>query len=134
MLVYCQMATIDFSDWLFEELIKRGIKPAELARKAGLDKGIISRILNRERRPEPETLTSIARALRLPPEQIFRVAGLLPIDPKSDPLIEEGIHILRQLKGEDKEEAIRQLRLRVQVAEQRGKLNVQKGKERPATS
>ena len=122
------MATTDFSEWLGAQLESRHISPAELARKAGIDKGIISRILNRERRPSPESLEAIARALRLPSETVFRAAGLLPSRAKADPLIEEGLHILQQLEGEDKEDALRYLRMRLQVAEERGKYSVRKRK------
>lgn len=105
------------------------MSPAGLARKAGIDKGIISRTLNRERKPSPESLEAIARALKLPPEAVFRAAGLLPPKAETDPLIEEGTHILQQLEGEDKEDAIRYLRMRLQVAEERGEYNVRKKKE-----
>lgn len=54
------------------------MKPKTLADKAGLDPGIISRVLNRERMPSSDSLSSIARALDLPPETVFRAAGLLP--------------------------------------------------------
>ncbi len=104
------------------------MSPAELARKAGIDKGIISRILNRERRPSPESLEAIARALKLPSETVFRAAGLLPSKVKTDPLTEEGLYILQQLEGEDKEDALRYLRMRLQVAEERGKYSVRKRK------
>ena len=104
------------------------MSPAGLARKAGIDKGIISRTLNRERKPAPESLEAIARALKLPPEAVFRAAGLLPSEVESDSLIEEGIHILQQLDGEDKEDAIRYLRMRLQIAEERGKYLVRKSK------
>lgn len=128
------MATIDFSDWLSVKLDEQEMKPADLARKAELDKSVVTRILNRERNPEPKTLTAIARALRLPPEQVFRAAGLLPPTSNTDSLTEEGIHILNQLEGEYKDEALRQLRLRLQVQEERGKSNVGKRKARPSES
>ncbi len=70
----------------------------------------------------------IAEAMNLPPERLFRLAGIFHEKPEPDPLIEEGIHILHRLEGENKEEAIRQLRLRLQVAEERGKYNGRKRK------
>lgn len=60
------------------------MKPKTLADKAGLDPGIISRVLNRERMPSSDSLSSIARALDLPPETVFRAAGLLPELPSID--------------------------------------------------
>lgn len=122
------MATTDFSEWLSAQLKNRNMSPAELARKAGIDKGIISRTLNRERKPSPESLEAIAHALKLPSEAVFRAAGLLPSGVEADSLTEEGVYILQQLEGEDKEDAIRYLRMRLQVAEERGKYSLRRRK------
>jgi transcriptional regulator with XRE-family HTH domain len=91
MLISCQMAT-DFSEWLQNELARRDMTPADLARNAMKDQGIISRIIRRERKPEPETLEAIARAFKLPPEHVFRMAGLLPLKENTDAWVEEMNH------------------------------------------
>ena len=80
----CHMATHDFADWLENALVTHNLTASELARRAGVDKGVISRLINRERAPSPETLSSIATALNLPPEIIFRAAGLLPPEPETE--------------------------------------------------
>jgi len=77
------MTTNDFAQWLEKALITNNLTASELARRAGVDKGVISRLINKERAPSPETLSSIAAALKLPPEIVFRAAGLLP--PASEP-------------------------------------------------
>lgn len=74
------MAT-DFSTWLTRQLAQRKISPAALAKASRKSPAIISRILSGERQPAPETLEAIARALSLPPETVFRAAGLLPPRP-----------------------------------------------------
>lgn len=84
MLIFCQMTIIEFSEWLQDMLTEKQMKPKTLADKAGLDPGIISRVLNRERMPSSDSLSSIARALDLPPETVFRAAGLLPELPSID--------------------------------------------------
>jgi transcriptional regulator with XRE-family HTH domain len=65
-----------FSKWLNTELQKRDWKQADLIRLTGLDSSTISNIFNEKRNVGPEACTAIAHALRLPPEQVFRAAGL----------------------------------------------------------
>lgn len=67
-----------FSKWILDELNRRGWPPAELARKARIDTGNLSRILSGTRKVGPDVCNSIAEALGLPPELVFRKAGLLP--------------------------------------------------------
>lgn len=98
---FCHMA--DFAQWLQDELNNRGWKPIELAKTAGVDSGLISRILNRERKPGPETARGIARALKLPPEIVFRQAGLLPPEPVATPLLEELSHRAALLSEEEQQ-------------------------------
>ncbi|MCI0441730.1 helix-turn-helix transcriptional regulator [bacterium] len=79
----------DFSQWLIEQLERRNWKPAELARRADIDTGLLSRLLNRERMPGPTTCNAIAEALQLPPQSVFHAAGLIPSPPDYDETIEE---------------------------------------------
>jgi transcriptional regulator with XRE-family HTH domain len=114
------MATVDFVNWLEVELRNRDWRPADLARKANLDKSVVSRILNSERRPEPETLIAIARALRLPPEQVFRVAGVLPSPHKADDTLRRIEHLYHTLEDPvNKQKALEFLEF-LQTSEERG--------------
>lgn len=65
-------------NWLDAILLLVKMTPAELAKKANLDQGLISRLRRDINRPTPETLNAIAQATELPPEVVFRKAGLLP--------------------------------------------------------
>ena len=94
MLVSCHM-TNDFSSWLQDELGKRDMTPADLARLTGKDQGIFSRILKRERKPENETLRAIAKAFRIPAELVFQAAGELPKDDSNDAWVEEMNHKIK---------------------------------------
>lgn len=67
-----------FSDWLASELNKRDMSQADLARKSDLTRGAVSHLINQQRQPGPDACLAIARALSLPPELVFRQAGLLP--------------------------------------------------------
>lgn len=72
------VTNMDFAEWLSEIIKTRDMKPVELARLANLDPGVITRVLKAERTATPKTLEAIAHALRIPTEDIFRAAGILP--------------------------------------------------------
>ncbi len=72
------MENLTFTNWLQDELRKRGWEQADLVRRSGMSQSQISRIMNGIRRPGPEAMTNIARALRVPVDDAFRRAGLLP--------------------------------------------------------
>ena len=93
-------------EWLKDQLKQRAWRPADLARRANIDSGQLSRILNRERRAGPETCLGIARALEVPPERVFRLAGLLPPLPENISKEEDLLYYFRQLDDFGKHEAI----------------------------
>lgn len=70
--------SIAFGDWLQRELSNRGWDQAELSRRSGISSAQISRIVTGGRRPGKDSIDGIARALRLPPEDVMRQAGILP--------------------------------------------------------
>lgn len=74
----------NFGDWLIEQLRIRNISQAELARVSGVSKGTVSNLINGTKGAGQDSLTAIARALRLPPEEVFRRAGILPPLPNKD--------------------------------------------------
>jgi len=74
---------LNFAAWLEHELKNRDWRPIDLARKSKQYPATINRVLNGERNAGPDTCLAIARALDIPPELIFRLAGLLP--PCQDP-------------------------------------------------
>lgn len=67
-----------FNEWLENELKKRSWNQNQLAKRSGLAHGTISNILNNNKGFGPESLLAIARALKIPPETIFRAVGWLP--------------------------------------------------------
>lgn len=117
MLISCLMTT--FADWLTQELNQRDMSPADLARAMRKDQGIISRLLRGERNPNPETLTAIARALRLPPETVFRAAGLLPPVSEVDELKADIIDLTAQMSREEQREVLEYLRMKRRLREER---------------
>lgn len=67
-----------FVSWLENGIKARGWTIRGLARRAGLTHVTISNVLNGTRNPGVEFCLGVARALREPPELVFRRAGLLP--------------------------------------------------------
>jgi len=77
---------MDFSDWLNKQMNEKGWSQAELARRAGINRQVVSNYINKQReKPDYDILIAIARALNIPPETIFRAAGLLtPVSPDTE--------------------------------------------------
>ena len=90
------MDEYDFSEWLQTELDQRNWSKADLSRASGISPAHITRIMKREQSPGPDTCNSIARALKMPPEVVFRLAGLLPENsqyPDDPPTLKEWIQL-----------------------------------------
>lgn len=88
-----------FKNWLLAEMNKRGWSQSDLARSADLNRAVINKLLNGQSMPRPSTLEAIAHAFKIPVENAFRVAGLLPEIPESESLIEEFVHHIRQIQN-----------------------------------
>ncbi len=96
-----------FGDWLENEMNDRGWRPVDLANKARISRGSLSNIINDLRRPGPDICRAIANALQVPPEKVFRQAGLLPPKPETEEKLEEAMHLFQQL-GEDQRKYVLQ--------------------------
>lgn len=92
-----------FTDFLLEQLNTRDWSQADLAKKAGLSRAAISDVMSERRNPGVDLCTSIAEAFDLPPETVFRAAGLLPPAPEITPVMERALYYLSQLDPEDQE-------------------------------
>lgn len=106
------MADTSFAGWLEAQLREQGISQAELARRAGVTRGAINNILQGERGPGVDLAKGIAKALSLPPEQVMRVAGLLPEDKKISKEIEQIVHEVEGLSPEEQREFLSYIRWR----------------------
>jgi transcriptional regulator with XRE-family HTH domain len=73
-----------FTEWLEQELESRRWRQADLAQEMGSSEGMVSMVLRGERKPGPDFCNGIARAFGVPPETVFRMAGLLPALPEED--------------------------------------------------
>lgn len=72
------MVDILFSDWLQEVMDEKGWNQSELARYMGVSRQAVSDVLNQKRNPGGDFARKLAWALHIPPEDVFRMAGILP--------------------------------------------------------
>ncbi len=96
----------DFAEWLDLQLKERDWRPVELARRAGIDTGMVSNLLNRKRNAGPETCRAIAHALDLPEEEVFRKAGLLSPKPEEPPNLAQWVMIFLEADEEERDRMI----------------------------
>lgn len=67
----------NFGEWLLTQLEERGWSQSELARRVGVTRQAIGRIINEGRKPQIETINNIAMALGESPTELMIRAGLL---------------------------------------------------------
>ncbi len=99
-----------FSEWLRNEMQDRGIGVRELARMASVSAPAISNVLNEQRRAGAELCHALAKALKLPEEEVLERAGIL-----CHPSI--NIRLFGQLNPDQREVILKQMR--AMVAENR---------------
>lgn len=105
------MLSVDnFGTWLVAELEQRDLSQSDLARMSGLSRGTLSNMISGVRGRGPDSIMAIAKALKLPPEQVFRAAGILPPDKKINENIETIIHEVENLPPQDQAEILSYIR------------------------
>lgn len=95
--------------WLSKELRDRGWSYRELGRRAGLSNSAVTVVMNQKSGAGPNFCASIARALGMPPEEVFRKAGLLPrldANTEADPIIQQILDRLKHLTPKERGEAL----------------------------
>jgi transcriptional regulator with XRE-family HTH domain len=107
-----------FNGWLLKKLQEMNWKQADLARHSGITRAAISNYIN-GRVPDETALNKIAKAFKIPPEIVFRAAGLLPPQNETSELIEEITHITQGLSSQDQEDILEFAKLRKNLAEKR---------------
>lgn len=94
----------NFGEWLLRELKKRELSQSDLSKISGLSRGTLSNLINGTRGIGPDSLLAIAKALKLPPTQVFEAAGILPPKAGEDPWVEQMDLKLRSIKDPNKRE------------------------------
>ena len=93
---------MSFSNWLNQEVEKRGWSFNELARRAGMSGAAVSKTMSGKTSVTWDFCASIAVALDESPILVFRQAGLLPIESQDAlALRQELIDITQGMKSEE---------------------------------
>ncbi len=103
----------DFAAWLQNEMDIRGWRQADLARLSGINTGLLSQILNRQRRAGISTCRAMAHALNMREVDVLHKAGLLTSETFGDgdsPLVKEMLTEFIRLDYGDQEQILKQVR------------------------
>lgn len=110
----------DFAAWLLNEIRVHKLSQSELARAAGVTRAAISDVVNGRRAPGRVLVNGVARALSIPPEIVFRAAGILPPADEIDEEIEQIVHNANKLNGQDREEVLAFIRMKINLRKKNG--------------
>lgn len=102
----CEIISVEmdnFSVWLLQEIESRGWNQAELHRKSGLSRTVISDVLSNKVSPGYEFCIAVGKALHVPGDHIMRIAGLLPPIPEQTQQIEQLVYLFERLNEKDRQ-------------------------------
>lgn len=91
-----------FSDWINAELDTRQWSQADLHRKSGMSRTVISNVVSGTSVPGWDFCVGIAKAFNLQPTEVFRRAGLLPSINVQDEVRERLLYRFALLSEADK--------------------------------
>jgi len=105
----------DFSDWLEKELKDRDWRQADLVKRSGVNSGLLSQILSKQRKPGANTARAIARALGMAESEVFQRAGLLSVPlskdvvrlAEEDASIAETYRVMKTLSRQQRRDVLR---------------------------
>lgn len=73
-----------FINWLNNELASRGWSNSEMSRRSGMSQPAISMAVSGQNKPGWDLCNGVAKAFGVPPEKVFRIAGLVENLPASE--------------------------------------------------
>ena len=107
--VKCKMLTTmeDFATWVQKEMRTHGLSMRAIGRRIDVSHATISSVLSGKQPPSPELCNGLARVFEVPPDWVFRLAGLLPALPgtEDDLTLREINEIAKNLSPEERREA-----------------------------
>lgn len=95
-----------FGQWLERQINERGWNISELARRGEVSHVAILRVINGDRNAGPDLCRAIAKALEMPEEKVFRLAGHLSALPAPDDDLSfaEVYDMMKRLTPEERQE------------------------------
>lgn len=107
----------NFPGYLRQLIADAGLTRTELAKRAGISRYTINKLAtDPSHSPTAETLTAIARVLRMPVSDLYRAAGLQP-ERVDSWRVDRAVHLFSQLSDFDQDEVIEILELKVKRRE-----------------
>jgi transcriptional regulator with XRE-family HTH domain len=100
----------NFVNWFNQEIENRGWTYADVAKRGGISKSMISRVVSGQSQPGIEFCKAVATAFDVSDEEVFRRAGIL--DPLPPAVVEEKeiLRIIRSLPTQARASALAMLR------------------------
>ncbi len=105
-----------------KELERRKWTWYDLGREAKIASGTVYNIRSGARGGGRKSLTKIAKALRIPADKLFRLAGLLPPDPEKDEVADELLYLYKMMPTSYKQDLLSYARVRIMMLENEGKI------------
>ena len=106
-----------FSEWIIEEMRRRGWTEAEFSRRGKITPQSVNQMLNGRTKPAIRFYKATARAFELPLEEVLRRAGQLPPLPTVT-LTDDLSARLRRLPAEDQDRVLVMWRVALETMEQ----------------
>jgi len=110
-----------FGEWLNEELKKRGLSQYAFGKMIDVTPTHINHLINGRRKPSAEMLEAIAKGLKLPQEEVYRKAGILPQVPPKSEQKERLNYLFDQFSEKEKEDLLTYMRIKLAMFEEETK-------------
>ena len=104
---------MQFAGWLKAELEERGWNQADLCRASRLSTALVSRIMTGVRNPGPNACKSMAKALGVPVEVVYKQAGLLPLTGERNKRREMIEFLAEQMNDEEYQDLLDYIKFRL---------------------
>ena len=122
--------SMDFSEWLVEELEARGWSRSEAARRGDISPSMFDKVINGYAKPGKKFADGIAQAFGISPIVVYRKAGLLPNKSGGEDVrLEDWEFLLSQLSPEDQEELRQIAEMKIERRKKDGSLKSLKPKK-----
>lgn len=95
-----------FSNWILQELDKRGWSQSDLARASGLTRGGVSNIVNEKSSIGIDSATGIAKAFGVPVTEVLSAAGVIPKVPEATAEEEQLLYLFRQMTEDQRRDLL----------------------------
>jgi len=127
--VNMQLMKIDYIEVIQSWMDETGASQADIARKTKRTTGAISLVMSGQRKPSPDLLVDIAKALGKPPELALQLAGLLPSPSSDNEKAQELAHLVNEMPDTALDDVLEFARHRLELAEKRGEYETKKSKQ-----